>query len=187
MFPRETKSEGSQTSWHFIMSNELEEETTCRTWGSLYFPVDILIDNIGGQTSNMYTEWVWILDSLYYRIRTPHYRVCQVRQPVNEAGIWIAQGPLDSSKQFVKMQRLCVRRQLKDQETSFIHRRQHPSELHIFLPAWCVQWRDLTYSMAWDWRGLLWPKGLFLYTVMYRLDTLQQVGFDDEIGFFRVF
>lgn len=58
------------------------------------------------------------------------------------------------------MQRPCVKRQL-DQETSYINRRQHPWKLHIFLPPWCVQWRDLIYGagMAWDWQEHTETKG----------------------------
>lgn len=50
------------------------------------------------------------------------------------AGIWVTQGPLDSSK-LVKMNRPCVRRQLEDQETTYRHQR-HPSKFHTFLPVW---------------------------------------------------
>lgn len=56
-------------------------------------------------------------------------------------------------------------------------------------PAWCVQWRDLTYIMTRDWREqtLVTKRTHLLYTVVYSwLDTLQQVGFDDERQFFRV-
>lgn len=75
---------------------------------------------------------------------TFYYRFCQERRPVNVARIWVTQRPLDFSEPFVKMQGHCVGTQLKDQETSYIHHR-HPSKMHMLLPIWCVQWRDLTY------------------------------------------
>lgn len=126
-FPREAKSKGSQTSYFIIISNE---------WGSLPFPVDILI------------EVCWICLNTWLALPqesdTFYYRFCQERQPVNVARIWVTHRPLDFSEPFVKIQGHCVRTQLKDQETSYIHHR-HSSKMHILLPVWCVQWRNLTY------------------------------------------
>lgn len=72
---------------------------------------------------------VWILCCLCHMNNTPYYRFCQVRQPVDEDEIWVAQGMLDPSKHLTKMQRPQFRRQLNDQETSYILCRRHPSKL----------------------------------------------------------
>lgn len=94
--PREAKHEGSQTSY-FNLSNE---------WGSLPFPIDILIDSLVLEMSEYSARFAT-------RIQRLLFQFCEEGWPVNMARIWVTQRPLNSVKPVVKLQWHCIRRQLK--------------------------------------------------------------------------
>lgn len=91
------------------------------------------------------------------------------------------------------MQEPRVRRQLKDQETSYIagniHQNCTYSCQRITAPALlcAVKRSDIEHVLGLEGQTVVTKGTHFLYTVVYSwLDTLQPVGFDDERYFFRV-
>lgn len=165
------------------MSIELEEATACRTGGSLHSAVDVWQRR---WTDQWRVHWAgWILDSLLKSNRTSfYYRFCQLRQPVNEAWIWLFQGPLDFSKHF-------LRRRVLVSVGKWKIKRLHTFITEIYqnctcscqwtvAPAWCEVKRSDTQHGLGLARTIVTKGTHFLYTVVYCwLDTSQQVGFDD--------
>lgn len=108
-----------------------------------------------------------------------------MRRPVNEAGIWVAQGLLKTLCKDVE----ALYQEASERSRDFIHSLQTTSIKVAHIPAslmCAVKRSDIQHGLGLA-RTVVTKGTQFLYTVVYRLDTLQQVGFDDEIGFFRVF
>lgn len=159
------------TSWHLTMSNELEEATAFRLRGSFYSPVDIVIDNLDGQTIDKCTGYIWIRDTICHGNHAPYYRSCQVRRPVNKVGIWISSRTTRILETLRKCKDLKAGDNWKTKRlhkfiTDIIHERCYcPADSS---PSMCAskRWYS-TYSMARNQQGqTLVPKGThFLYTL----------------------
>lgn len=177
-FPRETKSEGSQTSGHFIMSNELEEATTCRTWGSLHFPVDILM------STKLVDRHVHHTSLTASQESDPLLQVLSGEITCE----WGWDSGSSTTARFLPT--LCKDADAPSQdatERSRLHTfiADHPSKLHVFLPADCspsmmcaVKRSDIQHGL--EGQTVVTAGTHFCWVLNSWLDTLQPVGFDDE-------
>lgn len=161
--PGKRKRHGSQTSWHFIMSNELEEATTRWTWGSLHFHVDILMDGSGGLTGAIgRSEFFATLASGIGPLITGFVRW---------DGLWMKLGSRDSS---TLSRCWCLESggQLKDQKTSYIAGNIHQN---------CTYSCQVTAVKRCDMHHGLRLEGQTVVT-----KGTDFLGFDDERYLFRV-
>lgn len=169
-------------SWHFIMSNKLEEATPCRILRIIVLSC-WHCDWQHRWTDQWQVSWVHLQNFTPFATGIGHLITGLIRWDSLwlRLGFGLLHGSLSSTKHFVQMQTAC------EGSRDFICRRRHPWEL--LLSSWlqplsdvCSEDNDSAYSTAWDGQGqTVVPKEMHrLYTLYHWLDTSQQVGFDNE-------
>lgn len=168
-FPREAKSKGSQTSYFIIISNE---------WGSLPFPVDILIDTSVPDMSEYVARFTTGIRHLLLQVLSG--------ETACECGQDLGNSPTPRLFRTLCKDAGTLCQDAAERSRDFIHSSQTSiKNAHTPTSMICAVKRSDIH--AWPGTGkdrLLW---LFWQTVVYSwLDTLQLVGLDYRKPFFKV-